>query len=409
MRYLTPFIEELLSSEERMLFIAGPRQVGKTTLARQFLEAIGSQGNYFIWDNDAHRKAILRRPDFFWDADISARAPSGKIRVVLDEIHKYPRWKRFLKGLFDLHKKDLEIIVTGSGRLDIYQRGGDSLFGRYTLLHLHPFSLGEFLRPDRATARSPDAFWATVEDASPQQGADDALNLLERFSGFPEPLFAGSDAKARRWRREHHRLIVREDLRDLTRIREIGLLESMMSLLPERVGSPLSINGLREDLNVAFDTVQGWLSALARLYYLFELRPYAGKLSRALRREGKIYFFDFTEVEDPGPRFENIVAVHLKKLVDVWTDWGDGMFDLHYVRNREKKETDFLITRQGRPYALIEAKLSDRAPDPSLAYFKERLKAPHVLQVVRNADASLCRDPGSGILVASAAHFLSCI
>jgi predicted AAA+ superfamily ATPase len=274
-------------------------------------------------------------------------------------------------------------LVTGSGRLDIYQKGGDSLFGRYALYRLHPFTLGELLRSDRASVVPPEKFWKSVLEQSPPAGASKGLLTLERFSGFPEPLFAGSDELFRRWKQEHHRLIIREDLRDLTRIREIGLIESLLMLLPERIGSPLSINSLREDLNVAFDTVQNWLQTLERLYYLFEIRPYAQRMARALRREGKVYFYDFTEVETPGPRFENLVAVHLRKLVDAWNDWGYGDFELHYVRNKEKKETDFLVTEKRKPYALIETKLSAGTLDPSLVYFQERLKPRYAVQVVR--------------------------
>jgi len=383
MRYVTSAIERLFREEKRMALVAGPRQVGKTTLAQSLLEKVGASSNYFNWDNDTHRRAILKNPESFWVTAGGGQWSSGRIRVALDEIHKYPRWKRFLKGLFDVHGRNLELLVTGSGRLDIYQKGGDSLFGRYALYRLHPFTLGELLRADRADVLPPETFWKSVLEQTPHAGASEGLLTLERFSGFPEPLFAGSEELFRRWKQEHHRLIIREDLRDLTRIREIGLVESLLMLLPERIGSPLSINSLREDLNVAFDTVQHWLQTLERLYYLFEIRPYAQRMARALRREGKVYFYDFTEVETPGPRFENLVAVHLRKLVDAWNDWGYGDFELHYVRNKEKKETDFLVTERRKPYALIEAKLSTGAIDPSLVYFHERLKPRYGIQVVR--------------------------
>jgi len=231
--------------------------------------------------------------------------------------------------------------------------------------------------------------------------------LREPFSGFPEPLFAASDARHRRWKSEHHRLVIREDLRDLTRIREIGLIEALLDLLPERVGSPLSINSLREDLGVSFDTVQNWLKTLEGMHTLFEIRPYAGRLSRTLRREGKVYFYDYTDLQSPRARFENMVTAHLKKLVDAWNDFGHGDFDLHYVRNKEKKETDFLIVNDRKPYALIEAKLSGAAIDSSLYYFQERLMPRYAIQVSRHGVPGLAASSDPRVGHVSAAQFLS--
>jgi len=187
------------------------------------------------------------------------------------------------------------------------------------------------------------------------------------------------------WRRSRRDLVLREDLRDLTRIREIGLIDHMVELLPERVGSPLSVNALREDLGIAFDTAKGWLETLERLYFLFELRPFAGKLARTLRREAKVYLFDHSVVDDPGARFENVVALHLRKLVDAWNDRGLGDYMLWYVRDKERREVDFLVTERRRPYMLVEAKLGGDQISPSLRYFRERLAPKHALQLVRHS------------------------
>ncbi|MBI5883377.1 MAG: ATP-binding protein [Elusimicrobia bacterium] len=400
MRHLSGEILRTLADERKMAFIAGPRQVGKTTLAKHLLslQAAGATG-YFNWDIESHRKSLLRAPETFM-------GPAK--RIVLDEIHKYPRWKRFLKGLYDATAPGIEIIVTGSGRLDIYQRGGDSLLGRYALFRLHPFTLGEILAPDRPP-KDPAAFWREVSEAEPSRDAEASLQRLERLTGFPEPLFSGSELRLRRWRAVRKHLVLREDLRDLTRIRDVGLLEALVELLPERVGSPLSLNGLSEDLGVAFGTVRCWMETLARLYYVFELRPYAGRLARALRREGKTYLFDFSEIAAPGARFENVVALHLRKLCDAWNDWGHGDFRLHYVRDKEKREVDFLIVSSGKPHALIETKLSGEEVSPSLRYFQERLKPDHSLQIVRHLPGpGLMRSRG-GITVASAARLLACV
>ena len=297
------------------------------------------------------------------------------------------------------------MMSTPSSHSDVYQKGGDSLFGRYSLYRLHPFTLGELLDPEHAPPLAPADFWRTSAQAPPA-GAEAHLDQLERFTGFPEPLFAQSDARLVRWRRSHRDLILREELRDLTRIREIGLIDSLVELLPERVGSPLSLNALREDLGVAFDTVKSWLAALERLYYLFEIRPYAGRLARALRREGKVYLYDFTRIAEPGPRFENLVALALRKLCDAWTDFGHGDFALSYVRDKEKHEVDFLITLSGKPHALIETKLSDCSPAPSLRYFHERLRPAHSIQLVRNLAHPIAAARGQPMIV-PAAWFLA--
>ena len=405
MRYLTPEILRLLTEERKMAFVAGPRQVGKTTLVRQLLEAAGQAHNYFNWDIESHRKAILRAPEGFW----RATAAAGRPRIVLDEIHKYPRWKRFLKGLYDAAAPGTEILVTGSGRLDVYQRGGDSLFGRYGLYRLHPFTVGELLAPDRACVLEPKEFWRRAVDGAPSPaGAQEALESVERLSGFPEPLLSGSEFRLRRWRRARHHLVLREDLRDLTRIRDVGLVESLAALLPERVGSPLSLNALSEDLGVAFHTVQSWVTTLGRLYYLFELRPFAGRLARTLRREAKVYLFDPTEIAEPGARFENVTALHLLKLCDAWNDWGYGDFELHYVRDREKREVDFLICDSRRPYALLEAKVSPQATGPGFRYFRERFKPAYAVQLSRGP-SGLGAGMRGGVLHADAASFLSLV
>jgi len=405
-RYLTPEILRFLREEHTMAFVAGPRQAGKTTLARHLLTLSGSEQLYFNWDIDAHRKQIVRHPGDFWQRQ-EHNSVSTPPRMVLDEIHKFPRWKRFLKGLYDEHGRNIEIIVTGSGRLDIYQRGGDSLFGRYHLYHLHPFTLGEMLSDKRGYVLEPADFWQRVMGDDAVRGAEQGLGDIETYSGFPEPLFSSSEMKLRRWRRAHRTLVLREDLRDLTRIRDLGIVDTLAILLPERVGAPVSINALSEDLQVTFATVKGYLETLSRLYYLFALRPFAGRLTRALRQSEKIYLFDYTEISNPGTRFENLVAVHLRKLVDAWNDWGYGEFDLHYVRDREKREVDFLLTEQHKPYALIEPKLSGSDIDPSLRYFADRLKPRYVVQVVRNPGRGGSRMNVDGVLLVGASRFLS--
>jgi hypothetical protein len=396
MRYVALAALEALD-DRKMAFIAGPRQVGKTTLAKSLLR--DPEADYFTWDLERDRRRILRASGPFW----TAPAGRARARIVLDEIHKYPRWKRFLKGLFDTQQGDVDIIVTGSGRLDVYQKGGDSLLGRYLLHRLHPFTVGELLASGRQEVITPDQLADDLAGPAPVRGAEEALAQIERFTGFPEPLFAERVDRLRRWRRMRRELVLREDLRDLTRIREIGLIDQLVELLPERVGSPLSVNALREDLGVAFDTAKTWLDTLARLYFLFELRPFAGKLARTLRREAKVYLFDPSEIEDAGARFENVVALHLRKLVDAWNDRGHGDFALWYVRDKERREVDFLVTERRRPYLLLETKLSDDQPSPALRYFRERLRPAHAVQLVRHGKPR----KSEGILVVPAERLLA--
>jgi hypothetical protein len=396
MRYIAPAVEDALA-DGKMAFVAGPRQVGKTTLARSLLRE--PEGAYFTWDLERDRRRILRASGAFWTAPVGGT----RARIVLDEIHKYPRWKRFLKGLFDTQRDLVEIVVTGSGRLDVYQKGGDSLLGRYELHRLHPFTVGELLAHGRQRVITPDELEQELAGPAAVRGAGEALEQIERFTGFPEPLFAGRVERLRRWRRMRRALVLREDLRDLTRIRELGLIDQLVELLPERVGSPLSVNALREDLGVAFGTAKLWLDTLSRLYFLFELRPFAGKLARTLRREAKAYLFDPTEIEDPGARFENLVALHLHKLVDAWNDRGHGDFALSYVRDKERREVDFLVTERRRPYLLLETKLSDDEPSPALRYFRQRLRPAHAVQLVRHGDMR----KSDGILVVPADRLLA--
>ncbi|MCL5034471.1 MAG: AAA family ATPase [Bacteroidetes bacterium] len=388
-----------------MCLIAGPRQVGKTTLAKHWLERPDLPQAYFNWDIDSDRRSILKYPDDFWKRKNST--VQTPVKLALDEIHKFPRWKRFLKGLYDSQGGNLRIMVTGSGKLDVYQKGGDSLFGRYQLYHLHPFTLGECLSNGKPFHPSPKSFFEEILRHPPTKAADENLRHLEKFTGFPEPLFAGSESRLRRWSRSHEQLIIREELRDLTRIRELGLIETLVSLLPERTGSPLSINSLREDVGVRFETIQNWLGALSRLFYLFSIRPYAGKLVRTLRREEKFYLFDYSVIEDVGARFETMAALHLRKLCDYWTETGQGDFQLHYVRDRERRETDFLISQDRQPFALVEVKLKGSNIDPSLRYFSDRLKPKYSMQIVREAEGFRDAFVSKGILLTTAAQALA--
>jgi predicted AAA+ superfamily ATPase len=299
----------------------------------------------------------------------------------LDEIHKARGWKRTLKGMFDTRPYPADVLVTGSARLNVYKKGGDSLLGRALHFRLHPFSQGELDRSMRPAPPS-DRLAALFEQGLRRnKAAAERFRTLLRFGGFPEPFLAADDRKAAVWRRSRVEKVIREDLRDLTRLPELSRVEMLASLLPERVGSLLSRNSLREDLEVSFDTVSRWLSALTELYYAFEIRPFAKKVARSLKKEGKLYLWDWSEVTNEGARFENLIACHLLKACDFWTDTGEGTYELRLLRNREKEEIDFLIVRDGKPWLPVEAKVSDATPLPHWRKFLRYLGTPVALQI----------------------------
>ncbi len=387
-RNIDGLVREILDDDRKMAFLSGPRQVGKTSLAKALLA--GRQGAYFNWDLASDQKRLLRDPAFFEREDRDPRRP---FLVVLDEIHKYARWKNYLKGAYDGYSGDFRFVVAGSGRLDLFRRGGDSLLGRYMKAPLFPLTVGEILG-NRIDSRS----FLEGLDAFPEPPPEAAgiVDVLSEIGGFPEPYTRGTARFYNRWAGERKTLLVREDVRDATRIREISLVEMLSHMIPERVGSPLSLNSMREDLGVAFETVRSWVLVLEQFYYLFRVTPFGGSLARTLRKEAKAYLYDWPEIQADGPRFENLIALHLLKAVSLWTAAGDGRFALHYLRDREHREVDFVILRDRKPICLVECKAGDEEPAPALAHFQERLAVPHALQVVRRPGVRRLRRRGTG-------------
>ena len=362
-RYLeTPISMDL---DEKMVFLAGPRQVGKTTLARHLLASSGP-GIYLNWDNREDRREIR-----------AARWPAGKALLVFDELHKWSAWKGWIKGEFDKHRDRLRFLVTGSARLDVYRRGGDSLQGRYHHYRLHPLSYGELIAADLPQAPVPGE-----ELPIPTEGNQDVVRGLFEYGGFPEPYLAQSARTLRRWQRERLERFFREDVRDLESIRDLSSLQLLADLLPERVSSLLSLNSIREDLEVSHRALTLWMDILDRLYYVFRVRPFSSSRIRSLQKMPKAYLWDTSLVPAPGPRFENLIALHLLKFVHYLQDREGYDVDLHYLRDRAGHEVDFLVTSGKKPWFAVEAKLSASGVDPSLVYFRERLKIPWVYQVV---------------------------
>jgi predicted AAA+ superfamily ATPase len=340
-RYLVPQVRRDLT--RKMVFVAGPRQVGKTTLARSLP---GARAGYLSWDVPADRERILR-----------GELPAGRLWA-FDEIHKYRAWRRFLKGAYDGRPRGQRILVTGSARLDFYRFGGDSLQGRYHLLRLHPLSAAELgLRSRRE------------------------LGELLTLGGFPEPFFGASENEARRWSREYRQRLVSEEVTSLERVQDLGALETMMLRLPELVGSPLSLNALREDLQVSHRTVAGWMAILERLYAAFRLAPFGAPRIRAVRKEQKHYHFDWTLVPGEAQRFENLVASHLLKWVHFRQDTEGLDLELRYFRDRDGREVDFVVVEGRRPRLLVECQWSDAEPDRGLRYLKQRFPEADAWQI----------------------------
>ena len=348
-RYLQDAVKADLKN--RMVFVGGPRQVGKTTLALQCLQrknAKASHPAYLNWDSLADRKRIL-----------DGHLPSKQALVILDEIHKFGGWRNLVKGYYDKHKSKISFLVTGSARLDYYRRGGDSLQGRYHYLRLFPFSLME------------------LSQAPKKQ----ELEQLLTFGGFPEPLFNATTQFHRRWLREYNARVVYEDLRELENVRDVSRIELLLHHLPACVGSPLSIRSLSLLLEVAHETIQSWLSILERLYTVFRIPPFGHKKIRAVKKENKLYFWEWSRIEDPGIRFENLVACQLLKYCAFVEDTQGFGMELRFLRDTDKREVDFVVLREGLPEFAVECKLSDSKATSKFDYFKQRTNIPKFYMV----------------------------
>jgi len=356
-------LEDICFQEEfgrQMRFISGPRQIGKTTLSKNFLHQQKLDKLYFNWDLRSVRNQYLQDPYFFETDIYDAQREDRPVWICLDEIHKMPKWKNILKDYFDKFEDTARFIVTGSARLEWFRKSGDALTGRYFLFHLFPLSLSEAAGNTMPQLIEGESATNFVEKRITQvRYEQDLLNQLLYYSGFPEPFSKASNRFFRRWQMDTVDQIIREDVRDLTRIIETENVASLIIRLPDRVGSPLSMNALREDMQVSYTAVKNAISALQLTHVIFLIPPYSRSISRAIKKEKKCYFLDWTKCPDPAFRFENYIAVELKTLIELWNDSGLGLLELYYVRTKDRRETDFLIVKNGQPWCLFEAKLSD--------------------------------------------------
>ena len=364
---------------QKFVFLSGPRQVGKTTLAKGIIN--NKKGVYLLYDDDDDRREIIKKEYV------------AKKWVCLDEFHKFQRWKSHVKGVFDKYHEDLHLILTGSARLDVFQKSGDSLFGRYYPYHLHPLTCGELSSEELPGIEN------IFEFHKPVATIDDLL----QYSGFPEPFLKQSTREHRRWSNTRNHLLIREDMRELTQIKLITLVEQLILLLPERIGSLFSYRSLSEDLKVGTPTVQNWMQIFEKLFIVYCISPYTQKITRSIQKQPKYYLYDWSQITDEGHRFENLVAGHLWKACQLWTDQGEGNIDLHFIRDRMGREVDFLVLKDRKPWFLVETKLAETDVDKNLNYFCGRLKVPG-LQVLQRK--SFIKEHGA-VTVVSADRWLA--
>jgi predicted AAA+ superfamily ATPase len=385
----------------RMSFIAGPRQIGKTTGIKNFLSSVKQEKLYYNWDAPTVKRRFAQNPIFFVE-DLPSEIPQPWLAI--DEIHKYPKWKNILKGYYDEWKERIKFIVMGSARLDFFRKTGDSLVGRYFLFKMFPLGIKEVLNRSLIIENtwSPEKNLKTIPLADSE--AFEKIKLLLEISGFPEPFTVGTDSFTTRWRENHISLIINEDLRDLTKIAHIKKLETLLYILPEKIGSPLSLNALKQTLESAHGSISLWLEALKKVYLIFSIPPWTAKLSRAVRKEEKYYFWDWGMVQDFGARFENFIAVQLERAVAAWNEWGRGTFKLHYLRTKDGREVDFVVADRQKAYLLVEVKTADETLSPHLPYFQEKTGASLAIQVINKKQ--VCTQKGKNLWVMGADRFL---
>lgn len=365
-RFYDTLLSDHLARHRQIALVSGPRQVGKTTACRTVADY------YLNWDNVDNRRKFLAGPTAIAAAigieQLRAKPPVA----VFDELHKYSKWKGLLKGLYDTYSEQAKFIVTGSSRLDVFRRGGDSLMGRYLLYRVHPWSVAECLHTDvpEKAVRAPSEIKAADWDALCEHG------------GFPEPFLKRDLRFSNRWRTLRHEQLSKEDLRDVTRVQDIGTIEVLMRILEERSAQQLVYSNLATEIGMSFDTIRRWVDLLVRLHFGFLVRPWFKNVSKSLRKEPKWFLRDWSGIMDPGARAETMVACHLLKAVEGWTDLGLGSFELRYLRDKLKREVDFVVVRDGKPWVLVEVKKSETKLAKELAYFQGETGAEHAFQVV---------------------------
>jgi len=353
---------------KKMVFITGPRQVGKTSLALTISDGF-AKSLYLNYDNISHRD-IIHKTEWLPDTTL----------LILDELHKMEGWKNYLKGIYDTKLPQLQILVTGSARLDAFRQSGDSLAGRFFNHRLGPLSMAEI-----------------------PNGTDEDLDLLLERGGFPEPFLAESADYAKRWRLQYIDGLIRTDILDFEKIHDFRAIQLTLDLLRHRVGSPASWSSLARDVNCSANTIKKYVGILEALFIVFLVTPFHRNIGRSLLKEPKIYFYDTgMVVGDKGARLENLVAVSLLKHLNWIEDCKGRRCSLKTLRTKEKKEVDFVMVEDNEAKMIVEVKLSDTSISPSLRYFHKKYSM-EAVQVVKNTRVERMVD---GIALRRAAAFL---
>ncbi|MFT3742186.1 MAG: ATP-binding protein [Gammaproteobacteria bacterium] len=371
-RIYAQIMKDHLRHDRQMVFLAGPRQVGKTTISKT-AAALTQELVYLNWDYEEDQTLILEGPEAIL-ARYHLLAPQAeKPILIFDEIHKLKRWRNYLKGFYDKHAELMHFIVTGSSKLDVYRRAGDSLMGRYFPYRVHPLSVAELIR-------------TTVSDTEiqlPQQLEKDLFSSLIQFGGFPEPFSKQKQTFYRRWEKLRSEQLFNLDLRELTRIHEFAQMKFLATLLKKQSGELANYQQLAKLVRVSADTIQAWLNTLQSFYYCFDIKPWAKNITRSLIKQPKIYLWNWADNENIGARNENMIASHLLKAIHWWEDRGLGEYGLYFLRDKEKREVDFLVTKDNQPWFLVEVKSqNNRSISENLYYFQKQTQAPHAFQVV---------------------------
>ena len=387
-----------LIDDNKPIFIIGPRQVGKTTFALQ-LSKNYSESKYLNYD--VNGEIIIKDPFFYESVN---RKNGEKPLIILDEIHKYSNWKLYIKKIYDRDHDDYNFLITGSGRLDIYQKGGDALIGRYEKTYMFPLTMSEFGK--RRTLKNFITDPLKGFDINSSKESRNIINNLLDFSPFPEPFIRSSKAFYKRWENSSLSKIIRQDIRDAANILNIDKMDKLMKLIPESICSTINYSNYSKLLNVSPNTIKKWIETFSSFFILFSIMPY-NKISRAIRKDKKYYFFNYTYVKDKGKRFENFVALELHRFVTYWNMLGEGDFDLRYIRNKEREEVDFLLLKDGKPFLMVEAKVGNERVSKSIYKFQRNLNIPAVVIILKENIHKVYKNDLNKILMISADTYLS--
>jgi uncharacterized protein len=335
---------------KKMVLLAGPRQAGKTTLAKQIAKEFKSF-SYLNYDSAEDRNIIQKES---W--------PHSTELIIFDEIHKMDNWKNYLKGVFDTKQEHQKILVTGSARLETYNQIGDSLAGRFFLHRLMPFSPSEISK---------------IGSSFPID------RYLER-GGFPEPFLTEDIIDANRWRLQYIDSLLRIDILDFENIQNLKAIRLVFELLQHKVGSPVSYNSIAEDVAISPNTVKKYINVMEALFIVFRITPYSKNIARSLLKEPKIYFFDTGLVQgDAGAKFENLVANSLLKHVLYKIDYEAQKYELKYLKTKEQIEVDFALIKNNKIEKIIEAKNTNHTISHGIRFFHEKYNLP-AIQVVKD-------------------------